>query len=268
MPSDNKRRKTQDVKREKFFRWLLFFSSILIIILASIPWGYIGTAKTKLGDKGLLNKGLFEYFWLSQSFDALETSYWITIIFIIIAMFIYRPDKIDHCYDDYFQEKVNALKRCILPRVCHSASLESDWWKTVERALVFGFVLFIFISLIVQITLGAYIKSYGVNGSVQIRWQEDSNYAESLRSRVILAEQCCGWDDIFQYQLMPACNRQQLLQRPKTCSAALDEIIDDYLRPVGDSAVAIGVLLIIPWISVVALYACFKEQEGANFWKF
>jgi len=268
MPSDNKRRKTQDVKREKFLRWLLFFSSILLIFLATIPWSYIGEAKTNLDSKGLLDKGLFEYFWLSQSFDALETSYWITIIFIILAVFIYRPDKVNHCYDDYLQDKVTTCKRICLPRCCRSVSFEGDWWKTIERMLVFAFVLFIFICLIVQITLGGYIKSYGVNGSVKIRWQEDSNYAETLRAKVISTEQCCGWDDIFQYQLVPACNRRQLLQRPKTCSTALAGIITEYLAPVGDSAMAVGVLLIIPWICVVSLYACFKEQEGANFWRF
>lgn len=214
----------------------LVLTSAAMIAFLFIPIGLIGTAQKELGDRNLLGDGLMKNFWLQETFQALLISSWFAIVFLALGIFINwgachgREENCPACPPSSMQEPEHKL-----------------------RPILLLFVVFILASALLQSVMGGYISGRTPEDGPRTRWLEDSNNAEERRVAYMELEGCCGWVDIFQYQLQPECNRGELLQNPMTCRASIEQLISEFIRPVGNWCMASGILMLIPWFIMVAL---------------
>lgn len=207
-----------------------------MIVLLLIPIGLIGTAQKEIGDRNLLGDGFMKTFWLQETFQALLFSSWVAVVFLALGIFITAS----WCH--------GREKNC---PACPPSNMEDP--EHTLRPVLLLFVVFVLAAALLQAVMGGYIAGRTPEDGPRTRWLEDSNKAEERRVAYMQLEGCCGWEDIFQYQLQPECNRQQLLRNPITCRDSINELIETYIHPVGNWCMATGILMMIPWLLMVAL---------------
>lgn len=225
-------------KRNELLQKMLVVASLIVMVILFVPIGLIGEAEKQLGNRGLLSNGFFKEFWLPPTFQALLFSHWVAIAFLAIGLLIVAADR-------------NLLGCSALK-------------KNIVNPLLVLYIILILASALLCLVLGGVMSGFDTTTSVRRRWLEDSNIAEALRTEFIARENCCGWDDIFEYQLQPECDRAQLLANPSTCQAALESLIKSYTDPIADWCMAAGVLLFIPWFITLGLRTAKNEVLG--FW--
>lgn len=220
----------------KTLQYALVVTSGIMIVLMFIPTGLIGTAQSELTDRALLGDGLFKQFWLTETFQALQIACWVSIVFLALALFISwsachgREENCPACPPSSMKEPEHTL-----------------------RPILLLYIVFVLASALLLAVMGVYLQGRTAESGPKVRWLEDSNKGEERRRQYMKIADCCGWDDIFQYQLQPECTRAELLANPTTCRQSLDDVITKYVTPLGDACVAMGILLLIPWLIMVAL---------------
>jgi len=248
-------------KIKKWIERVLVVTTILVLWILVWPLDATRKAREELTPLNFLSNSegnLFKSFWLDQIFQILNFVVIFSIIFLILGMFI----SWNACH-----RREESCKTCI-PNIitkmeCQPPSTLKDPTHTLRPILIL-YIVFILACCIFQIALGAFLNGRSASQLKNI-WNENSATGLQRRTKIINSIGCCGWTDIFEYQLAPECSRSQLLAGPRTCKDAIDDIVDQHLKNVGDSAITAGVIELFPWILMVIL-RFFDERVGYQKW--
>jgi len=239
----------------------LVLITLVVLFILIWPLDAVRKARETLGPLDFLSNSelnLFKSFWLEQIFQILDLVLVFSVIFLILGMFI----SWNACH-----RRKEPCKECIpniiFQKKCQPPSALDDPTHTLRPILVL-YIVFILASCIFQIVLGVFLNSRSASQLENV-WNENSAIGLTRRTKIINSVSCCGWTEIFEYQLAPECTRSQLLRRPPTCKDKIDTIINDHLKHVGNSAIVTGVLELFPWIIIVVL-RFFDERVQYESW--
>lgn len=126
------------------------------------------------------------------------------------------------------------------------------------RVCLILYVVLLLIICCVQLAMGAYLLDLEAE-TLRSSWNDDTATGRARREAYMDAMGCCGFDNIFEYQLQPACTAEQLEKLPRSCKAATDEFIDKQVGPAAVGAVVIGIFEIIAMIC--ACFLVFYDKE-------
>jgi len=236
----------------KYLQYGLSFFTIINMFMLIIPFSHLGNAEKELKDLNLMGDTLFRPYFLDQIFQTLNLCCWFSFIFLFLGAVIHA-------------NKCHHRETACLENPCPPSSLKDPVHQL--RPILILYIIFILCCALLQIAFGAYLLNLTPNEGVKDLWVEDSNLAEERRTAFIQQHQCCGWDDIFEYQLQPECNRQQLIASAppgsphRTCSSVIDSLLEKWIKPIGEACVGVGVFEFVPWGIMVMLNVFDKKDE-------
>lgn len=235
---------------------LLILTSIIAVILVLIPIANISAARQKFKESGFIGNPIFQTYYLDEAFQALTFTLICSLVFLSLGVFI-SWEKCHNRQQDY-------CPSCP-PDPGYRPWPPSKFKNPVHtcRPVLVMYIVLMLASILIQIVVGANMKGYtpdlqtGVGG----RWVEDSKEGFAGRTDFINKNGCCGWRNIFEYQLQPECNKTRLLTRPPTCRDKIYEYLQTELYPVADACVAVGILELFPWFIMLILRWFDKKEE-------
>jgi len=225
-------------KAKKTLKMAFLGFSILAWILCIIPIGFLQSSTSALEDLELTgDDGLLKPFFLRETFIVLELSTIICLIFVAIGIIIFSLEifRVDVSKAPCFTRNVDLIDEPLI------------------QAFITLYVVITLAAFLLQFALGIYLTNLTPDDGVSKLWNDDTNIAEIRRRSFISQQQCCGWNDIFEYQLSPECNRAELLSGPQTCRVAVENLLLEYVSPVGDSSISSSIFLFFPWVILVLI---------------
>jgi len=243
---------TCGLKTVVYLKHALSALTVINLFLLIIPFTRINESRKKLKDLDLISgsSNLFRPYFADQIFDTLYFACWFSFIFLALGAFIHAK-KCHHRETKFFENP------------CPPSSLD-DPVHTLRPILLF-YVIIILCCALLQIAFGIYILTLTPDEGVKELWLEDSNLAEARRTLFINQNRCCGWFDVFEYQLQPECSKSELIALPKTCRDTVQDLLNKWIRPVGSAVLGVGFFeLIGPWAVMVALNTLDRKVEVAD----
>lgn len=134
------------------------------------------------------------------------------------------------------------------------------------RVCLLVYVVTLVVIICVQLVMGAFLVNIGDTenlGALRTKYNEDTTEGSTVRRAVMAEFQCCGFDGLYDQGLRPYCDEvlrfQDITPQTPTCGAAAVEYLADVYEPVGQAAIALGVLQLLALMGTCTIIFAAKE---------